>query len=117
MEEFSSGQILLTKHAQERLHARRIPAVAVEMALLFGRESRVRGATLFAIGRREVEWFGERGVDLKGYEGIQVVCVREQLVVTVYRNRDFRGLRPRRFRRKRRLEGCDRHWWHTQQVA
>ena len=86
-------QITLTDHARNRLTSRRIPTEAVEMALLFGREKHVRGATLYAIGRREV--------DLKGYEGIQVVCVEDHVVVTAYRNRDFRGLRPRGFRGKR----------------
>ncbi len=91
------------------MNARRIPAAAVEMALLFGRESHVRGATLYAIGRREVERLGETGVDLRRYEGIQVVCAEDDVVVTAYRNRDFRGLRPNGFRRKRRLGICDRN--------
>ena len=55
-------QITLTEHARIRLTSRRIPTSAVETALLFGREKHVRGATLYAIGRREVECFGENGV-------------------------------------------------------
>ena len=102
-------QITLTDHARNRLTSRRIPTEAVEMALLFGREKHVRGATLYAIGRREVEGFGKREVGLKGYEGIQVVCVEDHVVVTAYRNRDFRGLRPRGFQRKRRLGWCDKN--------
>jgi hypothetical protein len=102
-------QVALTEHARIRMNARRIPAEAVEMALLFGRERHVRGATLYAVGRREVERVGETGVDLKLYEGIQVVCAENDVVVTAYRNRDFRGLRPSGFHRKRRLRVCDRN--------
>ena len=102
-------QITLTEHARNRLTSRRIPTAAVEMAILFGREKHVRGATLYAIGRREVERFGKREVGLKGYEGIQVVCVEDHVVVTAYRNRDFRGLRPRGFRGKRRPGEGDRN--------
>jgi hypothetical protein len=99
-------KITLTEHARIRMTARRIPAVAVEMALLYGREKHVKGATFYAIGRREVERFRDTDVDLSEYEGIQVVCAQDDVVVTAYRNRDFSGLRPRRpKRRSRRLRG------------
>ncbi len=61
--------IVLTDHARMRLGARRIPAVAVEMAFLFGREWHVKGATYFVIGRKEVEWYEHAGVDLGRFEG------------------------------------------------
>ena len=83
------AQIDLPEHARMRLDARRIPATAVEMALLFGRERRLNGETFFAIGRREVERFTGAGVDLKRYEGIHVVCAEDDVVVTAYRNRHF----------------------------
>ena len=94
------AQIVLTEHARMRLDARRIPATAVEMALLFGRERRLKGATYFAIGRREVEQFTGAGVDLNRYEGIHLVCAEDDVVLTAYRNRDSRGLRPRSYRRR-----------------
>ena len=47
--------------------------------------------------------FGVTGVDLKSYQGIQVVCAEGDVVVTAYRNQNFRGLCPRGFRRKRYL--------------
>lgn len=99
------GQVTLTEHARMRMDARRIPTTAVEMAFLFGRERRLNGATFFAIGRREVVQFAVVGVDLRPYEGIQVVCVENDVVVTAYRNQDFRGLRPPSFRRRRPRPG------------
>jgi hypothetical protein len=94
------AQLLLTEHARIRMDARRIGTTAVEMALLFGREKHVRGATFFAIGRREVNWFGLNGVDLRRYEGIQVICAEDNVVVTAYRNKDLSNLRSRRPRRR-----------------
>ena len=94
------AQLLLTEHARVRMDARRIGTTAVEMALLFGREKHVRGATFFAIGRREVKRYGLTGVDLRGYEGIQVICAEDNVVVTAYRNQDLSNLRSRRPRRR-----------------
>jgi len=68
------AQLLLTEHARIRMIARKIPTTAVEMALLFGREKHIRGATFYAVGRREVNWFGLNGVNLRRFEGIQVIC-------------------------------------------
>lgn len=48
------------------------------------------------------DYVGE-GVDLSGVEGVQVVCSRDGAILTVYRNKNFRGLRPRGGRRHDRL--------------
>ena len=43
-------------------------------------------------------YFG--GVDVGDCEGVQVVCTPDcETVITVYRNSDFRGLKPRSNRR------------------
>jgi len=39
------------------------------------------------------------------YEGIQVVCAEDDVVVTAYRNRDFHGLRTAKFNHPRRDDG------------
>jgi hypothetical protein len=89
----------LTKHAAERMSRRGLPAAAVSAALTYGRVVSIRGADIHAIGRREVEWYEREGTDLTRFEGVQVVCSPEGAILTVYRNRDFRGLRPRSQRR------------------
>jgi hypothetical protein len=86
----------VTRHAWERMTARRIPARAVAAALTYGRRAHVRGATIRAIGRREVARYRAQGIDLAQYEGVQVVCGHDGAVLTAYRNRSFRGLRPKR---------------------
>ena len=90
----------LTCHAEERMWARSITAIAVDAALIYGRVAHVRGAEIHALGRKEVEFLASEGIDLGRYEGVQVVCSAEGTIITVYRNSDFRGLRPRHCRRR-----------------
>lgn len=90
---------VLTKHATERMNTRGLQPGAVAAAIAYGRVIHIRGADIHAIGRREVELYERDGIDLARYEGVQVVCSPEGAILTVYRNRNFRGLRPRRGRR------------------
>ena len=85
----------LTCHAAVRMNARRYRPETVEAVLAYGREAHVRGATICAIGRKEVDRARRAGLDLRDLEGIQVVCARDGSILTVYRNRDLRGLKPR----------------------
>ena len=87
------GASWVTRHAWSRMTARRIPAQGVRFAFEYGRTAHVRGAAIHAIGRKEVERHRRNGLDLEPYEGIQVVCALDGTILTVYRNRDFRGLR------------------------
>jgi hypothetical protein len=86
----------LTNHAWKRMNARGLSSSTVGAALEFGRVAHVRGAVIYAIGRKEVEEYAEYGIDLKRQEGVQVVCKQNGAILTVYRNHDFRGLRPSR---------------------
>ena len=72
---------------------RGINHAAIDAVLEFGREVFTRGAVIHAIGRREIEQWAEDGIDLSPYDGVQVVCAHDGSVMTVYRNRNFRGLR------------------------
>jgi len=82
----------ITRHATCRMYARRLSVEGVHCVLRYGRRVRVRGATVYVIGRKEVTKWLPRGVDLVRYEGVQVVCVDRQ-ILTVYRNRALTGLR------------------------
>lgn len=96
---------ILTNHALLRMAARSIPAFAVEAALRHGSIYHVHGAEIHVIGHRDVLRHKRCGVDLTAYEGTQVVCAPNcRVVITAYRNRDFRGLRPR----QRRMEDARR---------
>lgn len=85
----------LTNHAQTRMDERRLSKETVSTVMTYGRLARVRGAEIYAVGRKEVERYKARGVDLRRFEGAQVVCHPNGTILTVYRNKDFRGLRPR----------------------
>ena len=89
-----------TGHARKRMSARRLSYEAVQRVIEYGRVVHAHGATIYAIGRKEVNRFRIAGIDLTTEEGMQVVCHRGT-VMTAYRNHDFRRLRPRRRRRRR----------------
>lgn len=86
----------LTDHAQKRMSQRGLSEQAIEAALTYGREVRARGALIYAIGKKEVRKNRATGVDLRRFEGIQVVCLSDGTILTVYKNRDFTRLRDRR---------------------
>ncbi len=94
--EFSSTETRLTHHALERMQTRRVSEEAIHMVLAYGRLSYIRGAAIYVIGRREIERYRTNGTDLSEFEGLLVVCSPVGAVITVYRNSDFRGLRPGR---------------------
>jgi len=96
---------MLTDHAVERMTSRGLPPAAVAAALNYGRVVHIRGADIHAIGRRDVECHERDGIDLARYEGVQVVCSPEGVILTAYRNRDFSSLRVRRGRRRAHRRG------------
>jgi hypothetical protein len=86
----------LTEHAVTRANARRLAPCDMESILAFGREVHTRGAVIYAVGRREVERARTISEDIAEFEGWHIVCSRRGEIITVYKNRDLRGLRPRR---------------------
>jgi len=89
----------LTAHASRRMTERRLSRETVGMVMTYGRVARVRGANIYAVGRKEVEEYLADGVNLARLQGVQVVCTPDGLILTVYRNNNLRGLRPRDGRR------------------
>ena len=89
-----------TLHAIKRMNARGISQQAIQAVFRYGRKVFARGALIFTIGHKEVRRFIKQGIKLDDYAGIQVVCSPEKAVLTVYRNHDFRSLRPTRRRRR-----------------
>lgn len=95
-------QAPVTRHAARRMQTRAIAPAAVETVLEYGRVVHTRGAVVHAIGRKEVARYAAEGVDLSALDGVQVVCSLDGAVITVYRNRNFRGLRANLGRGSRR---------------
>lgn len=91
-----NARLPLTNHARARMSARRLSEAAIAAVMRYGRLVRVRGAEIYAIGRREVERYRANGIDLRMVAGVQVVCAADDgSIVTAYRNHDFRKLRAR----------------------
>jgi hypothetical protein len=94
--DFQADEIApVTRHAWTRISARRIRLETVRAVILYGRVVHARGARIYAIGRKEVARYRRAGIALDACEGVQVVCGLDGTILTAYRNRDFRGLRPR----------------------
>ena len=95
--QFPKNPIYLTKHALDRMNSRRFSPDVVDKIMNYGRVVFIRGAAIHVIGKKEVRKFQEKGINLSAYEGIHVVCTpTDDSVLTVYKNKDFRGLRPKR---------------------
>ena len=92
---------VLTAHAQQRMTTRKLSHEAITAAMVFGRSIRTRGAEIQVIGRKEVQQYRQHGIDLAPFEGVQLVCALDGAILTVYRNHDFRQLRPRSRLRRR----------------
>ena len=86
----------LSEHALERMQQRGISHQAVFQTIAFGRIGRGRGATIYAIGKKEIAEFSKDGIDLSQYEGVHVVMSRRGIISTVYRNSDMPKLKPRK---------------------
>jgi len=96
------GEYNLTQHAWERMSGRGLSPTAISLVLDYGRAAQIRGAIIYVVGRKEVERYRQDGIELSPVEGVQVVCAESGAILTVYRNRDLRGLRPRSRRARRR---------------
>lgn len=87
------GTIKLTQHAERRLEERGILLEEVLFALEHGRRVWTRGAQVFVLGQKELVKL--KPARASRLDGLQVVCSPDGDVLTVYRNKDLRGLRPR----------------------
>ncbi len=91
----------LTLHAEKRLDSRGLSSEALELALSFGRKIHARHALFHVIGKKEIQRFSDQIPELKELEGVQVVTSPDGVVLTAYRNRDLRSIRP--------TKRCQRH--------
>ena len=62
----------------------------------FRRRTHIRGDVCFSPGRKEVRQYHERCGAVGDSEGLHIVTQPDGAIVTVYKNRQSRVLRPRR---------------------
>jgi hypothetical protein len=100
----NDGVLDLSQHAEMRMSQRAIDLEQVQLVLSYGRLIHSRRARYYVMGRKEIERLEKKGLDVGGLENIQVVVAeKSNLILTVYRNKDFRQIRPRH-RRERWLQ-------------
>jgi hypothetical protein len=94
---------IVTEHALKRAEKRAIGIKQLETVLEYGRVIHSRRARFYVIGKREVKALKHLGSEIRQLENIQVVVDdKTNSVLTAYRNRDFRQIRPTS-RRERKL--------------
>ena len=81
-------------HAQYREGQRGISKKQVMLAYIYGRVIRSRRAVYRVIGKKEIKKFGNIEPELKKMNGVQLVMSATGTVLTAYRNRDLRKVRP-----------------------
>jgi hypothetical protein len=92
------NEFAITHHAEERMCERSISLDSVRRVLEYGRRVHTRGAVCYVVGRKEVYHHMKQGRDLRPAKNLHVVCGEDGAVITVYRNEDFRQLKPQRRR-------------------
>ncbi len=86
--------IYITKHAEVRMNKRGITRQMIELVLMFGRKIYARGVVFYVIGKREIQRFHDKEAALKNMEGIQVLTSVDGVIITTYRNKNLRAIRP-----------------------
>lgn len=85
---------MITDHAMLRMGQRGIKLEVLELILRFGREIRSKGAVFYVLGKKEVQKYCQYVPQLKEMEGMQVLTSNEGVVITAYRNKNLRKVRP-----------------------
>lgn len=92
------NEFRLTHHAVLRSQQRSISLPTIDLVTIYGRKIRARGATFMVVGRKEVDKYKDKGIDLSKAEGVHVLLGQEGQVITTYRNQDLRSIRPKKRR-------------------
>jgi len=83
-----------SQHAQIREGQRGISQKQVLLAYQFGRVIHSRRAVYHVIGNKEIEKYGSIEPELKAMNGVQLVMSSNGTVLTAFRNKNIRKVRP-----------------------
>ena len=87
-------------HAQIREEQRGISEKQLVLAYQYGRVIHSRRAVYYVIGNKEIEKYGSIESELKQMNGIQLVMSPNGTVLTAFRNKDLRKVRPFKHKHK-----------------
>ena len=85
----------LSHHTWQRIGTRGALCSTIKKVLTYCLVVHTRGAMIYVIGRKEIKRYMDQGVDLADLHGMQVICSKNDTILTSSRNRDHRLLRPR----------------------
>lgn len=91
-----SSSLQLTHHASLRSQQRSISLPTIDLVTTYGRKIHARGATFMVVGRKEVDRYKDKRIDLSKAQGVHVLLSTGGRVITTYRNQDLRSIRPRK---------------------
>jgi hypothetical protein len=83
-----------SQHAQIREGQRGISQKQVVLAFKYGRVIHARRAVYHVIGKKEIDKYVSIEPELKNMNGIQLVMSVNGTILTVFRNKDLRKVRP-----------------------
>ncbi|WP_445778060.1 hypothetical protein [Shewanella sp.] len=83
-----------SQHAQVREGQRGISDKQVMLAYKYGRVIHSRRAVYYVIGNKEIKKYGDIEPELKNMNGVQVVMTANGTVLTAFKNKDLRKVRP-----------------------
>lgn len=90
-----ASEFWLSDHAIKRMAQRAIQEGQIQLALECGRLIHSRHARFYVIGKREVLKLRKDGIEAESLEGLQVVVdEKTNAVLTAYRNKNLRKIRP-----------------------
>ena len=103
-EELASNDAIftLTDHADSRMQQRNIDVSAVQLVLSYGKIIHSKKARYFVVRKRDIKRLAKHCKDIALTENIQVLVADGiNSIITVYRNSDFRQIRPQSRRERR----------------
>ena len=91
---FVVPELTNSRHAQIREGQRGISKKQVMLAYQYGRVIHSRRAVYHVIGNKEIKKYGGIVPELKNMNGVQLVVSANGTVLTAFKNKDLRKVRP-----------------------
>lgn len=91
---FILPELTNSQHAQVREGQRGITNYQVMLVYKYGRVIHSRRAVYHVIGSKEIKKYGDIEPELKNMNGVQLVMSANGTVLTAFKNKDLRKVRP-----------------------
>tara|TARA_R110002124_G_scaffold232843_1_gene397899 strand:+ start:426 stop:752 length:327 start_codon:yes stop_codon:yes gene_type:complete len=96
----ANESLVNSRHAKLREDQRGITEKQITLAFQYGRIIHARRATYYVVGKKEIDKHSAVEPALKEMNGIHLVVSSNGTLLTVYKNKDLRKIRPSKHRHK-----------------